>query len=85
MGGEPTLLLERLAAIPNAAHFINAPPVLLSSLQPMVRIFKVLYPTPDSKGEDIELKFECPDCKRGNIEQNPNGSEFCRDCGWKNY
>ena len=29
--------------------------------------------------------YECPDCKRGNIEQNPNGSEFCPDCGWKNY
>ena len=36
-------------------------------------------------GATAHRTFECPDCKRGNIEQNPNGSEFCRDCGWKNY
>ena len=38
MAGEPTVLTERLAAIPNAANFINAPPVLLSSLVPMIQI-----------------------------------------------
>jgi plastocyanin len=35
-------------------------------------------------GATAHRTFECPVCQRGNIEQNPNGSEFCRDCGWKN-
>jgi hypothetical protein len=35
-------------------------------------------------GATAHRTFECPVCKRGNIEQNTNGSEFCRDCGWKN-
>jgi hypothetical protein len=36
-------------------------------------------------GATAHRTYECPKCQSGNIEQNPNGSEFCRDCGWKNY
>jgi len=28
--------------------------------------------------------FECPDCGSGKIRQNPDGSEFCSDCSWRN-
>jgi hypothetical protein len=28
--------------------------------------------------------FECPDCGGGHIHQNPDGSEFCADCSWRN-
>ena len=38
----PTGLIEALAKVPGAEAFVNAPPVLLSSLVPQVRIYKIV-------------------------------------------
>jgi hypothetical protein len=35
-------------------------------------------------GGTMYAVYECPDCKSGKLEQNPDGSQFCLDCGWKN-
>ena len=36
-----------------------------------------------SGGSTAYRTFTCPDCQGGRIEQNPDGSEFCLNCGWK--
>ena len=44
-----------------------------------------------SGGGTLYAIYECPDCGGGNLEQNPDGSQYCltifpngTKCGWKN-
>ena len=53
----PPALIEKLNSVPGAEAFINAPPIVLSSLVPMIKVFKVYYADEKDKGQDRELKF----------------------------
>ena len=38
---------------------------------------------PSRESASTFAHYECPNCHSENVVQNPNGSEYCSDCGWK--
>ena len=38
---------------------------------------------PSRESASTFAHYECPNCHSENVVQNPNGSEYCPDCGWK--
>ena len=38
---------------------------------------------PSGESASTFAHYECPNCHSENVVQNPNGSEYCPDCGWK--
>lgn len=54
----PNEIVQKLLAIPKLGDLMHIKPYLLSSLVPQIRIYKVNYPSPDSKGDAIEMPFE---------------------------
>ncbi len=39
--------------------------------------------SPSGESASTFAHYECPNCHSENVVQNPNGSEYCTDCGWK--
>ena len=53
----PQLFISQLTTSNKVNPMMRASPAQLSALVPHIKIFKVYYPTPDSKGEEYELAF----------------------------
>ena len=56
--GNPNQFITRMVTKDGKPGLMQLTPAQLSYLVPRIRLFKVYYPTEDSKGEDVELHFE---------------------------
>ena len=56
--GAPMDIVQKLLAIPNLHGLMSIKPYLLSALVPQIRLYKVHYDSPSSRGVDVEMPFE---------------------------
>lgn len=56
--GNPTEIVQKLLSIPDLAQIMSIRPYLMSSLVPQIKLYKVHYPSADSKGVSVEIPFE---------------------------
>ncbi len=58
ISGGPSDIVQKLLAIPDLMGLMSIKPYLLSALVPQIRLYKVHYTSPDSRGFPIEMPFE---------------------------
>tara|TARA_Y100000592_G_scaffold99688_1_gene176711 strand:- start:232 stop:3519 length:3288 start_codon:yes stop_codon:yes gene_type:complete len=55
---DPFVLMNRLTVSPNKRHFFDMPSESIATLQPMIKLYKVVKPPGDEPERQVEIKFD---------------------------